>query len=203
MTVSAIDTLATRIPFDQLVALLEVRLRKAGMSEKVVRIIAANCASCERDGTLSHGVFRVPGYMGSLRSGWVDGSVEPVVIQASPSFIRVDAANGFSQPALAVARPLVDRAVADTGVAIVALRNSHHFSALWPDIEPFAEAGLIALTMVTGGPAVRPRGATARVFGTNPIAFVVLMSAMSRSVLRLLIFHAADPQGRHRRPVRE
>lgn len=171
MTVSAVDIHATHITFDQLVALLEVRLLKAGMSGKVARIIATNCASCERDGTLSHGVFRIPGYEGSLRSGWVDGHAEPVLSHMSPSFIRVDAANGFAQSALALARPFVDQAVADTGVAIVALRNSHHFSALWPDLEPFAEAGLISFTMVTGGPAVRPRGANKSVFGTNPIAF--------------------------------
>ena len=35
--------------------------------------------------------------------------------------------------------------VAETGVAVAAFRNCHHFSALWPDLEPFAEAGLVAV----------------------------------------------------------
>lgn len=171
MNPTFIDPHAMHIGFDQLVALLEARLQDAGMSVKVARIIATNCASCERDGTLSHGVFRLPGYERWLRSGWVDGDAEPILYRISPSYIRIDAANGFAQPALDVARPLIERAIADTGVAMIAMRNSHHFSALWPDLEPFAERDLVALTMVTGGTSVRPRGADRCVLGTNPIAF--------------------------------
>jgi len=171
MTAPDIDPHATHILFDHLIALLETLLQKAGMSATVARIIATNCAACERDGTLSHGVFRIPGYVSSLRSGWVDGHAQPIVTSVGPSLLRIDAANGFAQPALATAHPRIAEAIAETGVAIVAMRNSHHFSALWPDLEPFAQEGLVGLTMVTGGPAVMPRGARTRVFGTNPIAF--------------------------------
>jgi delta1-piperideine-2-carboxylate reductase len=137
----------------------------------VAAILARNCATCERDGSYSHGVFRIPGYRASIRSGWVDPDAEPVIARAGASLLRVDAANGFAQPALARAESRIRAIVAETGVAVAAFRNSHHFSALWPDLEPFAEAGLVALTMVTGGPAVTPPGATGRLFGTNPIAF--------------------------------
>jgi delta1-piperideine-2-carboxylate reductase len=61
--------------------------------------------------------------------------------------------------------------VQSTGVAVVAIRDSHHFSALWPDIEPFALDGNIALTTVSSGSAVIPLGGREQVMGTNPIAF--------------------------------
>ena len=34
------------------------------------------------------------------------------------------------------------------GVALLAIRNSHHFAALWPDVEPLAGDGLVALDKV-------------------------------------------------------
>lgn len=150
--------------------LLQIFLR-AGTSRRVAEVLAENCAACERDGCHSHGIFRIPGYVASLRSGWVDGRAEPVTEKVGPSFLRIDARNGFAQSALASARHGILSMLEETGVAVVAIRNSHHFSALWPDLEPLALKGYLGLAMVTGGTAVVPPGGTRRVFGTNPIAF--------------------------------
>lgn len=163
---------STHIPYERLVQRISELLTDAGASPQAARTLAQNCAGCERDGAISHGVFRVPGYLESLRIKHVDGLAEAVVERLSPSYLRVDAKNGFAQPALAIAKPFIDEAIAATGVAVVAMHDSHHFSALWPDIEPFARAGFVALTMVAAGqPSVMPRGVTERVFGTNPFAF--------------------------------
>ncbi|MBP1326837.1 delta1-piperideine-2-carboxylate reductase [Leucobacter exalbidus] len=115
----------------------------------------------------------MPGYLSSLRlEGHVDGAATPVIEPVSASYIRVDAANGFAQPALAEAEPAIEAALAETGLALVAMRDSHHFSALWPDIEQYARRGYFALTMVAAGiPYVAPRGLTQPVFSTNPFAF--------------------------------
>ncbi|WP_210603361.1 Ldh family oxidoreductase [Brevibacterium oceani] len=161
-----------RISFDELVAAIEAKLVGAGASPAVSRVLATNCATCERDGTLSHGVFRVAGYLDSLNRGWADGDIEASVDAVGPSFIRIDGHNGFAQPALADARAEVDQALADTGVAVIALRNTHHFSALWPDLEAFARRGCVALGMIASGKlAVVPEGATKPVFSTNPFGF--------------------------------
>lgn len=65
---------------------------------------------------------------------------------------------------------LVDKA-RSAGIAVLAIRNSHHFAALWPDVEPFAEEGLVALSVVNSMTCVVPHGADRPLFGTNPIAF--------------------------------
>lgn len=162
---------AERIPFEHLVEAIAGALVEAGASPEVAAALARNCAACERDGALSHGVFRVPGYLTSIRSGWADAAAVPVVERVGAGFVRVDAANGFAQPALAAAGDEIADAIERAGVAVVAIKDSHHFSALWPDVEGFARDGLVALTMVTGGAAVIPRGAKAKVLGTNPFAF--------------------------------
>ncbi len=165
------------IKFDDLKSILSRIFLKHGTSEFVANILAENCAACERDGAISHGIFRIPGYLASLDTGWVDGKAEPEISMVSPSFIRINAHNGFAQPALAVAAEAIDAAVKATGIGVVATRNSHHFSALWPDVEPFARRGLMAITFVNGLANVVPHGGRAPVYGTNPIAFAMPVAA--------------------------
>jgi len=159
------------ISFPELVELLRQVFLRNGTSPEVASVLAENCASAERDGSHSHGIFRIPGYLSSLASGWVDGKAVPKVEDVGAAFIRVDAANGFAQPALAAARPLLVEKAKSAGIAILAIRSSHHFAALWPDVEPFAREGLVALSVVNSMTCVVPHGAQRPLFGTNPIAF--------------------------------
>ena len=155
----------------ELTALLQQIFERHGTSAAVAQVLADNCARAQRDGSYSHGVFRIPGYLSSLASNWVDGQAVPVVEDVASGFIRVDAANGFAQPALAAARGLLVEKARSAGIAVLAIRNSHHFAALWPDVEPFAEEGLVALSVVNSMTCVVPHGADRPLFGTNPIAF--------------------------------
>ncbi|MGC5698648.1 Ldh family oxidoreductase [Pseudomonas sp. NFXW11] len=159
------------LSFAALTQLLESIFQRHGCSADVARCLAANCAAAERDGAHSHGVFRIPGYVSTLASGWVDGQALPLVEDVAAAFVRVDAANGFAQPALAAARELLVSKARNAGIAVLAIRNSHHFAALWPDVEPFAEEGLVALSLVNSMTCVVPHGADRPLFGTNPIAF--------------------------------
>ncbi|MBL0373951.1 Ldh family oxidoreductase [Rhizobium sp. KVB221] len=159
------------LPVSDLTDLLTRIFIRNGVSRDSAGILAANCAWCERDGSLSHGIFRMPGYVATLKSGWVDGCAKATTEIAGAAFLRVDAQNGFAQPAWQDSLPQVFKMVSEQGVAVVAIRNSHHFSALWPDLEPLADKGLIALSMVTGLACVAPYGGRRPVFGTNPIAF--------------------------------
>ncbi|MBW9090973.1 Ldh family oxidoreductase [Rhizobium wenxiniae] len=159
------------LSYADLVALLQKIFVRNGVSERNAKILAENCASCERDGSLSHGIFRMAGYVSSLNSGWVDGKAVPEVEDVGPAFVRVDAKGGFTQPAMLAARPLLIEKVKQNGVAVLAIRRSHHFSALWPDVEPFAEEGFVALSVVNSMACVVPHGGKKAVFGTNPVAF--------------------------------
>ncbi|MDU7558700.1 MAG: Ldh family oxidoreductase, partial [Pseudomonas sp.] len=136
------------LSLSELTALLQQIFERHGTSRAVAQVLADNCARAQRDGSYSHGVFRIPGYLASLASNWVDGQAVPKVEDVASGFIRVDAANGFAQPALAAARELLVEKARSAGIAVLAIRNSHHFAALWPDVEPFAEEGLVALSVV-------------------------------------------------------
>ena len=165
------DASTTHLSYEALTRLLQRIFVRHGTSESVAQVLAENCASAERDGAHSHGVFRVPGYVSTLNSGWVNGKAVPIVEDVASGYVRVDAANGFAQPALAAARSLLVDKARSAGIALLAIHNSHHFAALWPDVEPFAEEGLVALSVVNSMTCVVPHGADRPLFGTNPIAF--------------------------------
>ncbi|APC14339.1 lactate dehydrogenase [Pseudomonas frederiksbergensis] len=159
------------VSYAELVQLLTRIFLQHGTSIEVAQVLAQNCAGAERDGAHSHGVFRIPGYVSTLNSGWVNGKAVPVVEDVASGFVRVDAGNGFAQPALAAGRDLLVAKARSAGIAVMAIRNSHHFAALWPDVEPFAYEGLVALSVVNSMTCVVPHGADRPLFGTNPIAF--------------------------------
>ena len=165
------DTAVAHIAFAELQALLQRIFIRHGTSEAVACALAFNCASAQRDGAHSHGVFRIPGYVSTLASGWVDGKAVPEVTDIASGYLRVDAKGGFAQPALAAARELLVEKARGAGIAVLAIHNSHHFAALWPDVEPFADEGLVALSVVNSMTCVVPHGARQPLFGTNPIAF--------------------------------
>lgn len=159
------------LPQADLERLLQQIFVRHGTSESVARTLAANCASAQRDGAHSHGVFRIPAYVSTLASGWVNGTAVPQVQDVASGYVRVDAGGGFAQPALEAARALLVEKARSAGIAVLAIHNSHHFAALWPDVEPFAEEGLVALSVVNSMTCVVPHGADRPLFGTNPIAF--------------------------------
>ncbi|WP_426427336.1 Ldh family oxidoreductase [Pseudomonas palmensis] len=159
------------LPQADLERLLQQIFVRHGTSESVARTLAANCASAQRDGAHSHGVFRIPAYVSTLASGWANGTAVPQVQDVASGYVRVDAGGGFAQPALEAARALLVEKARSAGIAVLAIHNSHHFAALWPDVEPFAEEGLVALSVVNSMTCVVPHGARKPLFGTNPIAF--------------------------------
>ncbi len=165
--------MTARISYDDLVALLAEIFRRHGCSEAVAKMLAENLAGAERDGAHSHGIFRVAGTLGSLDSFWVDGKAVPVIEDVAPGMLRGDGRNGFSLPVLAMARAALMAKARSNGVALLSIRNAHHFSAVWPDIEPFAREGLVALAMINSMSNVVPHGGRKRLYGTNPMGFAV------------------------------
>jgi len=142
-----------------------------GVSEDQTRAIADTVTNAERDDCKSHGLFRVPGYVASVKSGKVNADAVPEIRDLAPGVIQVDARHGFSPLALQLGRaPLIERARSQ-GIAALAVINAHHFAALWPEVEPLAAQGLAALACVSSFSYVAPAGGTKPLYGTNPIAF--------------------------------
>jgi len=159
------------LSLDELRTLIERALVRGGMSVENAGPVAETMLVCERDGVKSHGLLRLPGFVRSVQVGWANGRAQPRIVEMHASMCVIDADNGFAQVCLTLTRDrLMDMARA-TGVSILLTRNSRHYAALWPDIEPFADQGFIALTCVNSKKRMAAWGGTKPVTGTNALAF--------------------------------
>ena len=142
-----------------------------GCDEENANILSDTIMRAERDGSLSHGLFRLPAYVASLKSKKVNGKARPEVKKISPSVIKVLGNHSFAPMVLKLGLPELIKLAKETGVAILAITNSHHMAAMWPETEAVAEQGLVAFACTSYKPMVAPAGAKKSLFGTNPISF--------------------------------
>ena len=139
--------------------------------EETANILSDLIMKAERDGSLSHGLFRLPAYVIGLKSGKINGKGKPEVKKISSSVIKVLGNNCLAPVVLNKGIPELVKAAKENGVAVLAINNSHHMAAMWPETEMIAEQGLVAFACTSYKPAVAPTGATKPLFGTNPISF--------------------------------
>lgn len=142
-----------------------------GCDEANADAAARTIAAAERDGAVSHGLFRLPGYITSLRSGKVNGHAKPSEENLTPAAIRLDGDRGFAPLAIEYGTPLLAEAAHNSGVAVLLIRNSFHFAALWPEVEALAERGLAGIACTVHTPMMAPFGARRAFFSTNPLSF--------------------------------
>lgn len=146
-------------------------LTQHGADEENARAVADIVTAAERDLCHSHGLFRIPGYVASLKSGKVNGKARPAVSDLAPSVVRVAGDNGFAPLALEVGRAALVARAKSNGIAALALNDIYHFAALWPETETLAEQGLAAFAFTAAFPYVVAPGGRTPIFGTNPMAF--------------------------------
>ena len=162
---------SVRLTLDEVHALATETFLANGGSPEQTRAVADTVTAAERDECKSHGLFRVPGYIASIRSGKVNGTAEPMVEPLAPGVVKVDGLNGFAPLALEAGRePLVTLA-REQGIAALAVTNTHHFAALWPETEALAERRLVGFAFVAAMAYVAPAGGTMPIYGTNPMSF--------------------------------
>ena len=127
--------------------------------------------AAERDGSHSHGLFRVPGYVASLRSGKVNGAADPQISNKSPVIVNANGDDGYAPLAIERGIPALAKAASEFGIAVMTLTHTHHFAALWPEFDSLAEQNLAGMACVSYMPNVAPHGSNKPLFGTNPLAF--------------------------------
>ena len=142
-----------------------------GCDEETSNILSDLIMKAERDGSLSHGLFRLPAYIAGLKSGKINGKNRPKVSKITPSVIKVDGNNCLAPMVLNKSLPELIKAAKENGVAVLSITNSHHMAAMWPETEAIAEEGLVAFACTSYKPAVAPAGSIKPLFGTNPISF--------------------------------
>ena len=159
------------LKLDEIFDLAKKTLLANECDNETASVLADLIMKAERDGSLSHGLFRLPAYVSGLKSGKINGKARPEVKKISPSVIKVLGNNCLAPMVLNKGLPELIKTAKENGVAVLAINNSHHMAAMWPETEAVAEEGLVAFACTSYKPAVAPAGAIKPLFGTNPISF--------------------------------
>ena len=159
------------LSLDEIYSLAKNVMLANGCDTANAEALADIICRAERDGSHSHGLFRVPGYVKALRSGKVDGKAKPMIRHLTPAVIQVEGHGCFAPLAQAVGLPALTEATEKIGIAALSLVGVHHFAALWPETEYLADRGFVGIACTAYMPAVAPAGSNEALFGTNPLSF--------------------------------
>ena len=159
------------LSLEEIYKLAKDTLLHNGCDEINAESVAKTVTDAERDGSISHGLFRIPGYVAALKSNKVNGSARPSNEHLTQNIIRLNGDYGFAPTAIKVGIPALVDVAKKYGVGVLAIKNTHHFAALWHETEALAEKNLVGIACTAYMPSVAPHGATKPLFGTNPISF--------------------------------
>jgi uncharacterized oxidoreductase len=123
----------------------------------------------------SHGVIRVPQYVGSIRKGETRPRPAMRLLHETPTTAILDGDLGLGQVvARRAAEVALDKA-ARLGLAAVGIRRSNHIGRLADYVEMAAERGFVGLIWANAPTAhsVVPHGGLDRRLSTNPLAVAV------------------------------
>ena len=123
----------------------------------------------------SHGVIRIPQYVGSIRKGETNPRPALRVLAETPTTAVVDGDLGLGQVVARRATEIALDKAARLGLAAVGTRRSNHIGRLADYAEMAAERGFVGLVWVNAPTAhsVVPFGGLARRLSTNPLAVAV------------------------------
>jgi len=160
-------------------------------------------------GVDSHGLSMLMMYEEMCTSGRLRLDARPAVVRDRGCTALLDGCAGLGHPVSSQAMSMAADKAREHGVAIVGVRNSHHFGAAGLYARIAAARGLIGVvtTATRGMTLVPPRGA-APVLGTNPLAFaapagrhppfVLDMSTTTVAANKVKVYHLNDrtmPEG--------
>ena len=148
-------------------------LAAAGSSAEEAGKVAARLVDANLHGHDSHGVIRVPQYVGQVRSGAIVPNQKPEIVAETDTVTVLDGNFGYGQIMGERSIEVAIEKAARHGIAMSALRHSAHLGRVgdWPEMA--AAAGMASLHFVnaTGIPLrVVPHGGRDGRGTTNPIA---------------------------------
>lgn len=160
-----------QLTLDEIHELARSACEANGCSAEQARAIATTVTAAERDQCHSHGLFRIPFFVRAIRESGVAPRAEPQLHDLAPAVLRVDGGLGFAPLALEVGCDALIGKAREQGIAALCLNNVFHISALWPEVERLADAGLVGFAFTGAIDYVAPAGGTRPLYGTNPMAF--------------------------------
>ncbi len=143
-----------------------------GADAEIAAVVAGHLVRSNLSGHDSHGVLRMPQYMGQIERGELSPGARPVMLSETPVTALMDAGRGFGHYSTARAMDWAVERAREHGLAAAAVRHSGHIGRLGEYTERAAGQGMVAIVTVgASGPGVGGMvlfGGRQRFFGANP-----------------------------------
>jgi len=158
--------------YDKHRAQLKAILLAWGMPEDNAETTADILSWADLHGVDSHGISMIPGYDKLRSTGRANMKAQPRIVKETPVSALVDGSGGLGHvPARFAMQVAIDKAK-QSGMAIVAVRNSAHFGAAGYYTLMAAKQGLIGMACTSAsGIQVAPTFGREAKLGTDPWSF--------------------------------
>jgi len=160
---------------DRLEALATRIFAALGVPEGDARWVATLLVRANLRGHDSHGVIRIPQYVGSIRKGETNPRPAMKLLRDTTTTAVVDGDLGLGQVAARRATEVALEKASRQGLAGVGVHRSNHIGRLADYAEMAAERGFVGLVWTNAPTAVSvvPYGGIGRRLSTNPLAMAV------------------------------
>jgi L-2-hydroxycarboxylate dehydrogenase (NAD+) len=145
--------------------------KKHGLNSPDATICASALINAELVGAPSHGLSRLKMYCERISKKVINPKPKIKIKKISQSITHVDADNSIGFVAADIAIKTAINNAKNTGIGLVAVKNSGHYGLSGYYAEQAVKKNLMVMVFTNAPPAVAPHGAIKSLFGTNPICF--------------------------------
>lgn len=163
----------SRIAPDRLEAWTTALFAAAGLPRDEAEEVSRHLIFADLRGVDTHGTSRLKIYLTRMNAGVMTASAHTAILRETPVSALLDGGNSFGQ---VVARRSAEIAIAkalQSGVGMVAAKNSNHCGCMAYYTLMMAEQGLIGFATTNSPANMPPYGGKAAYLGTNPISVAV------------------------------
>src|ERR1700730_4857129 len=164
----------SRVPAAAIQSFMTDAFPACGLPAADAAITAGAMLDADLSGSDAHGVFRLPGYVRTLKRGHINAHPDIRIIERGPATALVDGDNGMGHLVMTYVANKAVEIARETGLAWVGVRRSNHAGAASTYAAiPLAHGMVGIYSSVSGSNFMAPWGGAEPLLGTNPIAVAI------------------------------
>lgn len=161
------------VTLDEIENYTTIALEKHGALSWVAKEVAKAVRVAEAENNKICGLYYLDSYCKQLKSGRVNGQIDPKVTQPKSGCVNVDAKNGFAQAAFSMGLQSAVDSAKKNGISLLTIAHSHTCTSLGYFTAQIAKHGFIGIGATNAPACVSPPGGNRPILGTNPISMSV------------------------------
>ena len=177
--------------YADLLAFAQAMLVKAGIAQDAAQVGAEVLIRSDASGVASHGLSRLPMYLGRIRQGLVNTSPTVTTVADNGAVLVLDCDNGLG---ITTVPGIMDRCIERAkkhGLAACTMRNSTHYGVGNYYALKGIENDVVSVLLTNTTPCMAPTGGVDLLIGTNPITVGIPADRQKPIILDMATSNAA------------